>query len=676
MTDPITRTEKVHIDERSRQARSTGQWFLENRTATHPVTHNNELTIFICGEKAFEDIAKQIRNAKHSIDIIAWGFDPGMELVRTGTTWPRGETYGDLLTAAGKRGVKVRLLVWYDSIGHLGAENMPGYSHGTKNLVPTTRGLNEGSKVSAQRAIELTRDWYMKSGRQMMIRVPAQVYRELRPDDDGLIGLEARAEYCRSWYKAAFAGELKNVHVRTRAGEAKSIKTSLASEKYQPGTLGDLEPEQGGMVWLGTHHQKTILIDYNHPDDGTHAVGYVKGLNSVTDYWDTELHLIEDPRRETGFDRELEEAVQVEKKEKPDPGFATYKPYRDYACRIESGGALADVYANFARAWARTGDDGDDPRYVPPAIKGKVSQVSHSSVQIMRTQPQEQDKTIKEMYFLATDQAALASGYLYIENQYFQYQEWSERLIQARKNVISAWKAGAAKAGKSKADMPLMHVFIVIPVPERQQMVPRTYDTLAVLGQQSTMAGQSDFIDSENKKPDTLVVHDEFGQPISLGRAKPAVVEYANRIDKPSIDALEKQYGLKVAVSMLQTSGHSDRRTRYREIYIHSKMLLIDDTFISFGSANLNQRSMSVDSEINFATNDTRHATDLRRRIFSQLSGGEFDGKGGTREDISETYKDWIERMKTNLKAKRKSQAMKGFLLPLWDNRSATYRLG
>lgn len=676
MPDPITRSEKVHIDERSRQARSTGQWFLENRTATHPVTHNNELTIFTCGEKAFEDIAKHIRNAKHSIDIICWGFDPGMELVRTGSTWPRGETYGDLLTAAGKRGVKVRLLVWYDSIGRMGALNMPGYSHGTKGLVPTTRGLNEGSKVSAQRAIELTRDWYIKSGRQMMIKAPGRVYRDLKPDDGGLIGLEARAEYCRSWYKAAFANDLKNVHVRTRTGEAKAIKASLASEKYQPGTLGDFEPEQGGMVWLGTHHQKTILIDYNRCDDGAHAVGYVKGLNSVTDYWDTELHLIEDPRRETGFDRELEEAVQVGKKEKPDAGFATYKPYRDYACRVDSGGALADVYANFVRAWARTGDDGDDPKYVPPAIKTKVRQASHSSVQIVRTQPQEQDKTIKEMYFLATDQAALASGYLYIENQYFQYQEWSERLIQARKNVISAWKAGAAKAGKSKADMPLMHVFIVIPVPEREQMVPRTYDTLAVLGQQSTMAGQSEFIDNENKKPDTRVVHDEFGVSTSMGHAKPAVVEYANRIDKPSIDALEKQYGLKVAVSMLQTSGHADRRTRYREIYIHSKMLLIDDTFISFGSANLNQRSMSVDSEINFATNDTRHATDLRRRIFSQLSGGKFDGKAGTREDVSQTYEFWTKRMNLNLKAKRDTEPMTGFLLPLWDNRSATYRLG
>ena len=170
------------------------------------------------------------------------------------------------------------------------------------------------------------------------------------------------------------------------------------------------------------------------------------------------------------------------------------------------------MYANFARAWERIGYDLDDPNDIPPAIKNKVRQASHSSVQIVRTQPQEQDKTIKEMYFLATDQAALASGYLYIENQYFQYQEWSERLVQARENVISAWKAGAAKAGKSKAEMPLMHVFIVIPVPERQQMVPRTYDTLAVLGQQSTMAGQSEFIDSENKKPDTRLAHDEFGR--------------------------------------------------------------------------------------------------------------------------------------------------------------------
>jgi len=125
-----------------------------------------------------------------------------------------------------------------------------------------------------------------------------------------------------------------------------------------------------------------------------------------------------------------------------------------------------------------------------------------------------------------------------------------------------------------------------------------------------------------------------------------------------------------------QTSERSYGRMRYREIYIHSKMLLIDDTFISRGSASLNQRSMSVDSEINFATNDIRHATDLRRRIFRQLSGGKFDGKASAREDVSQTYDSWTEQMAANLKAKRDSEAMTGFLLPLWDNRSTTYRLG
>lgn len=674
MPDSIPRAEKVHIDERSRHARSTGQWFLENRTATHPVTHNNGLTFFICGETAFADIAKRIRNAKHSINIICWGFDPGIELVRTGTTWPRGDTYGDLLVAAGKRGVKVRILVWYSKLGSGSAMNMPGYSHASPPY-PAAPGLSDGNNISAQRARSLTEDYYLRSGVPHLIETPRGQL-PFGPEHMGMIGLAARAEYCHKWYKAAFAGKFDHVEIRTRAGDADAIECSLASEKYQPGTLAKFEIERTGMLAVGTHHQKTIVIDYDHAN-GASATGYVKGLNSVTDYWDTEAHLIEDPRRETGSVREAGEAVQVEANQKPDAGFATFKPYRDYACRIDAGGALAAVFENFRRAWARTGssDLGNGPA-VPPALKRGVLPGTHSSVQIVRTQPQENDKTIKELYFLATDQAALASGYLYIENQYFQYQEWSERLIQARKNVMAAWKAGAAKAGKSKADMPLMHVFIVIPVPERAQMVPRTYDTLAVLGQQSAMAGQSDLIDRENKKQHTGVRLDDMGRPTGAVYAKPAVVEYANSIDKPTIDALEKQFGLKVAVSMLQTSGISQRRMRYREIYIHSKMLLIDDTFISFGSANLNQRSMSVDSEINFATNDVRHATDLRRRIFSQLSGGGFDGMAGTRDDMSRTYEYWTVQMAENLRSKRGTRAMTGFLLPLWDNRSSTMRLG
>jgi phosphatidylserine/phosphatidylglycerophosphate/cardiolipin synthase-like enzyme len=676
MSDPIKRTETVHIDLVSRTATSTVQWFLENRTATHPVTHNNQLDVFICGEKAFADIAQHIVNAKQSIDICCWGFDPGMELVRTGTTWPRGETYGDLLIAAGRRGVRVRLLVWYSSIGSKSAQNMPGYSHGTYPW-RSVDGSNEADQISAKRSLALIQENCRKPGATLRIAgAPLRATGQTRSITPKLLAAMAREEYCHSWYKAAFAGLFQGVSIRTRAGDDACIKASLASEKYQPGGLGDLEAERSGMTKLGTHHQKTILIDYDH-QGGAEAVGYVKGLNSVTDYWDTHNHLIEDQRREGGGGREAGEAVQVDKGKQADAGFRTFKPYRDYACRIRAGGALVGVHANFVRAWDRAGDPCfDDLASIPAALKRKVAPGSHSSVQIVRTQPQEQDKTIKEMYFLATDVAAAATGYLYIENQYFQYQEWAERLIQARKNVMAGWKAGAPSAGKSKGDMPLLHVFVVIPVPERDQMIPRTYDTLAVLGQQAGMTGQSELIDNENKKVHTGVMHDESGRPTGAVRAKPTVVEYANGIDKPSMDALERKYGLKVAVAMLQTSGLDQRRMRYREIYIHSKLLLVDDCFFSLGSANLNQRSMAVDSEINLASTDAKLATDLRRRIWGQLSGNTIDGGTGSRDDIADAFDNWKDRMKTNREQKRISKPMKGFLLPLEDNRSATLRLG
>ena len=133
MTDPIKRTETSHICETNRTANGSVQWFAENRNkkgaASHPITHNNQLKLFICGQEGFADIAAEIAAAQQSIDLVCWGFDPGMELVRTGKTWPRGPTYGDLLIAAAKRGVTVRLLIWHDTIGSWLQSNMPGYSH-------------------------------------------------------------------------------------------------------------------------------------------------------------------------------------------------------------------------------------------------------------------------------------------------------------------------------------------------------------------------------------------------------------------------------------------------------------------------------------------------------------------------------------------------------------------
>ena len=81
------RPQTVPIDHTTRTATGSMQWFLElGVRETHPITFNNQLTMFHCGQEGFADIAEKINNAKKSIDLICWGFDPGMELVRSGTT--------------------------------------------------------------------------------------------------------------------------------------------------------------------------------------------------------------------------------------------------------------------------------------------------------------------------------------------------------------------------------------------------------------------------------------------------------------------------------------------------------------------------------------------------------------------------------------------------------------
>ncbi|KKO62907.1 Cardiolipin synthase [Janthinobacterium sp. KBS0711] len=684
MPESSGRIETTHIDEVGRTATSSLQWLLENRNlkgkATHPITHNNKLTLFICGQEGFADIAGEIAKAKHSIDLCCWGFDPGMELVRgNSATWPRGATFGDLLIAAARRHVRVRLLIWHDRIGSPMVRSMPGHSHGTS---PWKTGGQRADDISAKASLAMLQE----AVRKKLVLSSAFRGDIVRPED---IPMLAREEYCHSWYAAAFHGLLEGLEIRLRHGDSTAISKSIATEISQPRGLTMGEIEKPGMQYLGTHHQKPVLIDFDH-EEGAKAVGYVMGLNSVTDYWDTTAHLLDDTRREQGGVNERRECLQGMA---ADGGFATLKPYQDYACRIDGGKALIALYNNFVKAWDRAIDDRtrsastdcvsqELPCGSPPARLLREARQDDSTVQIVLTQPEEQDKTIKETYFRAVTQASLAAGYLYVENQYFQYEEWARHLLAERKKVVAAWKAGSVKAGKTMRDMPVMHVFIVIPVPERAQMVPRTHDTLAALGQHAGMTGQNTMIDDYNKRPKTRRVRAGFGISTEAEVQLPDVVRHSNGINKPGAMTLESEFGLRVSVAMLNVSAFDNDRWRYREIYIHSKLMLVDDVFMTLGSANLNQRSMAVDSEINIATVNYRVATDLRKRVWHMHSGGLVDGGSGKKAEIVDAFEKWGNLMKANRTKKLAKQGgaklkkMIGFLLPLEDNRSSTIRLG
>ncbi|GLE05759.1 hypothetical protein PINS_up014807 [Pythium insidiosum] len=80
-----------------------------------------------------------------------------------------------------------------------------------------------------------------------------------------------------------------------------------------------------------------------------------------------------------------------------------------------------------------------------------------------------------------------------------------------------------------------------------------------------------------------------------------------------------------------------------RNLYIHSKLVIIDDAYVSVGSANWNRRSMTSDSEINANIVDSEEvmtpdgipasklARDFRVRKFMEMTGRSYDEIEGMR---------------------------------------------
>jgi phosphatidylserine/phosphatidylglycerophosphate/cardiolipin synthase-like enzyme len=100
-------------------------------------------------------------------------------------------------------------------------------------------------------------------------------------------------------------------------------------------------------------------------------------------------------------------------------------------------------------------------------------------------------------------------------------------------------------------------------------------------------------------------------------------------------------------------------RTDDKDIYIHSKLFVVDDVFASIGSANANPRSYRMDSELDFVWYDPATVRKLRVDLWN-----EFLGKppGMDSWKPTEFLKRWVEIAYKNEKVSAK--ARKGFVMP------------
>lgn len=147
----------------------------------------------------------------------------------------------------------------------------------------------------------------------------------------------------------------------------------------------------------------------------------------------------------------------------------------------------------------------------------------------------------------------------------------------------------------------------------------------------------------------TFEPHDRVGQQ-ELARWE-AELEWQARAIKDSTVQQEERPGLKVHLCSL-VAPDSPAGQRWMPVYVHSKLMIIDDVFTTQGSANINTRSMQVDSELNIAHEWASVTRGLRRRLWEMHTGGM-----GAQDDPGLAFKEWQDIMKEN-KDRQKEKGM------------------
>ncbi|VVO62022.1 phospholipase D-like domain-containing protein [Pseudomonas fluorescens] len=697
----------------------TMDWFA--RKALYPPRAGIKVTPLINGDKAFGAVYDAIEAATKSVEIISWGFDPAMRFK------PGSDRIGELLDVRGRHGVKTRVLIWKNPVANFventiigdGLTGSGGTAMGsgiTKGSAGSSRTLEDRQKLEYRRTIhqhELTKlrageiPAYGTSGFRYdqreteLLAILLDIETELSGQGgyNKLKGSGAPKyspqdqEYTREWFSRVHDGRMQNVEFRTRDFSTEiplnaAIRgPQMSDEKGRVATLFRLMKGEAPdtnfahmllLTLFGSHHQKMVLVDY---EDTANAVGFVMGHNMHRNYWDTSVHLYDD------------------KAARRSPGFG---PWQDLSMKVQ-GPALHDLNHNFSTAWDREtfwvkkwfADGLRDQRQ---AIKPDNFKAAGSTMaQICRTQPQEGAETsILELYHKALGNVR---NYAYFENQYFRYPPFAKQLRELAAAYIAK--------GKDKD----LYLFVVTNNPNDKGFSSTTYATLQELGQEQLMPqAQRTLVEEMLQKRSRLAYLNENlsrnpgvqrNQLKKIGWLKNDITDLEKKGVTPELEqrlgglkptdipelgkpksgeeedqkpyALKDIPGLKIAIATLTACTPEPGSTLaegeqafFRDIYVHSKLLVVDDVFSLLSSANINTRSLHTDSELGLAAPDAELAKRWREELWTLHVGESIsDDKG--RCDAIANFEKWNDVMDKNWSRKNKNEPLLAHLTRFWD---------
>ena len=88
---------------------------------------------------------------------------------------------------------------------------------------------------------------------------------------------------------------------------------------------------------------------------------------------------------------------------------------------------------------------------------------------------------------------------------------------------------------------------------------------------------------------------------------------------------------------LLACTVYSRTDTRSSPVYVHAKVGIVDDRWLTVGSANLNEHSLFNDTELNLVTHDARIARDVRLRLWSEHLERPVEAVAGNATEVIDT---------------------------------------
>ncbi|MEX3765190.1 phosphatidylserine/phosphatidylglycerophosphate/cardiolipin synthase family protein [Paraburkholderia phenoliruptrix] len=587
------------------------------------------------GEEAFGAVYDAMLNATSSVDIICWGFQPSMYFKRGNGS--ASVPIGQLLAQLGVNGIKVRLLCWQDDLhfAELSENEAPGNNLATVvkphlpdwfvSLPVVSDYISKDYQAGWEREFDI--EWYRRANLNNVTK------------DEELRKARGRSIDFFPPPRDVF----RNVEFATRDFSLENRdeidhRVKLHNEAVRQGkAVGTVS--RAGMKVFPTHHQKMVLVDYEVPD---RAVGFVMGHNMLDTYWDRDDHSY----------------VRMH----PQMGRNGLHPRQDISSRV-SGPILADLNENFCQAWDEaTGQNLGQVRG-PIGCQLTLRRDFDTPVmgQVLRTQSQHGKRDIASMYLQAVNNA---TRFIYIENQYFRWPEMAEKIKQAA--------AAQFRAGRAQGKDGSIYLFVVTNSNDEGigQGTVNTYHMLNALGKADHIEPIARLERSDALRAQLSAAMREqtvAGFQVSNAVGADARVRALQNqreadakvvsLQQQLLDNQEKSKtpilpaeipGLKVQICTLVAPDSPPGKWDY--VYVHSKLMIVDDVFMTLGSANINLRSMTVDSELNICHEHSGVTQPLRQRLWNLHTKGFKNGSSDIPEDAFTAWSKIIAQNASNRK--------------------------